>query len=294
MSRVGVLLFIEPQLPSLVDQPPEGAEWLHEVKHDGYRTLLAISRGQAIAYTRNGFDWTDRYPGIIAAAARLRCKSALLDGEVIVQDKRGASDFEALQSGLKKRGAPLIFYAFDLLHLDGRDCHDEPLHERRRKLRKLIAPDPQSVLQFSEEFEGDGAALFKACAKHQLEGIVSKLATAPYRSGRSKTWLKTKCFSESEMILVGIDRDRKTRAPRALLAKLERGNLVYAGPAFFALQSADKEAFESKLEKLVVDQPIFSWLRNRQAKWLKPSLAVRVKHLAGARLLRHATVRAVA
>ena len=134
MSRVGVLPFIEPQLPPLVDQPPEGADWIHELKHDGYRTLLATSRGTAVAYTRNGHDWTDQYPGIVAAAARLRCKSAMLDGEVIVQDARGASDFEALQSALRRRGAPLIFYAFDLLHLDGRDCRNEPLLERRRKL----------------------------------------------------------------------------------------------------------------------------------------------------------------
>ena len=93
------------------------------------------------------------------------------------------------------------------------------------------------------------------------------------------------------MILVGIDRDRKTRAPRALLARFERGNLVYAGPAFFALQRNDRELFEARLAKLSVEQPIFSWLRNRQAKWLKPGLNVRVKHLAGAPLLRHATVR---
>ena len=117
MSRV--LPFIEPQLPTLVDQPPEGADWVHELKHDGYRTLLAISRGTAVAYTRNGHDWTECYPGIVAAAAKLPCKSAMLDGEVIVQDARGASDFEALQSALRQRGTPLIFYAFDLLHLDG-------------------------------------------------------------------------------------------------------------------------------------------------------------------------------
>lgn len=166
MSRVGVLPFIEPQLPTLVDQPPEGADWIHEVKHDGYRTLLAINRGEAKAYTRNGYDWTDRYPGIIRAATKLSCKSAMLDGEVIVQDKRGASDFEALQLGLRRRGATLIFYAFDLLHLNGRDCRNEPLSERRRKLKKMIEPDPRSILQFSEEFAGDGAEFFKACAEH--------------------------------------------------------------------------------------------------------------------------------
>ena len=83
MSRVSAFSFIEPQLPSLVDQPPEGAQWIHEVKHDGYRTLLAVQRGSVVAYTRNGFDWTDRYPRIVEAAGRLRCKSAMLDGEVI-------------------------------------------------------------------------------------------------------------------------------------------------------------------------------------------------------------------
>lgn len=102
------LSFIEPQLPSLVEQPPEGAQWIHEVKHDGYRTLLAVQRGSVVAYTRNGFDWTDRYPRIVEAAASLRCKSAMLDGEVILQNGRGASDFEALQAALRSKRTPLI------------------------------------------------------------------------------------------------------------------------------------------------------------------------------------------
>jgi ATP-dependent DNA ligase len=127
-----------------------------------------------------------------------------------VQDKRGASDFEALQAALRSRRAPLLFYAFDLLHLDGKDIRDWPLLDRRAKLKALIGAGPSSPLQFSEEFVGDAAAFFKACAKHELEGIVSKLASSPYRSGRSKTWLKTKCFAESELTLLGIDRARKT------------------------------------------------------------------------------------
>jgi bifunctional non-homologous end joining protein LigD len=129
MSR---LRFIPPQLPSLTDQPPEGANWIHEVKHDGYRTMLLVERGTALAYTRNGHDWSDRYPGIIAAARKLPCRSAILDGEVIVQDARGISDFEALQAALRSRPAHLIFYAFDLLHLDGKDLLDRPLVELER------------------------------------------------------------------------------------------------------------------------------------------------------------------
>ena len=167
MSRITALSFIEPQLPSLVDQPPEGAEWMHEVKHDGYRTLLAVQRGSVVAYTRNGFDWTDRYPRIAEATARLRCKSAILDGEVVVQDANGASDFEALQTAIKSRRNSLIFYAFDLLHLDGKDFRNRSLMERRAVLKKLLGNDLTSPLQYSDEFVGSAEALFRACAEHK-------------------------------------------------------------------------------------------------------------------------------
>ena len=113
--------FIEPQLLTSVDQPPQGGEWLHEIKHDGYRTLLVVEGKQARAYTRTGLDWTSRYPGIVSAVAKLNCRSAILDGEAIVQDERGASDFDALMSAIRWNPHKLIFYAFDLLHLDGKD-----------------------------------------------------------------------------------------------------------------------------------------------------------------------------
>jgi len=275
----------------LTDQPPEGADWIHEIKHDGYRTMLTVERSTARAYTRNGHDWSDRYAGIIASARKLPCRSAILDAEVIVQDARGVSDFEALQAAMRSQPAQLIFYVFDLLHLDGKDLREKPLIERRTKLKRLIEQDPDNRIQFSEEFIGVAAAFFHACAAHELEGIVSKLATSRYRSGRSKTWLKTKCFTESEFLLLGIDRDRKTNAPRALLAKAERGQFVYAGPAFIALRSGAREEFRTRLAELKQERPVLSWLRNRDAHWVRPELTLKVKHLAGARLLRHATVK---
>jgi len=291
VSRALSLGFIPPQLPTLTDQPPEGADWIHEVKHDGYRTILVIERSTARAYTRNGHDWSDRYPGIIAGAHKLPCRSAIIDGEVIVQDGRGVSDFEALQAALRSKTTHLIFYAFDLLHLDAKDLREKPLLERRAKLKRLIQ-NPDSRIQFSEEFIGDAVAFFRACAAHELEGIVSKLATSRYRSGRSKTWLKTKCFTEGEFLLLGIDRDRKTDAPRALLAKSERGKLIYAGAAFIGLRAEEREELQSKLRGLAVEQPSISWLRNREARWVKPKLGLKVRHLAfGSGLLRHATVR---
>jgi ATP-dependent DNA ligase len=138
--------------------------------------MLVIERGTARAYTRNGYDWSDRYPGIIMAARKLPCRTAILDGEVIVQDGRGVSDFEALQSALRSKTTHLIFYAFDLLHLNGKDLREKSLLERRAKLKQLIGGDSKSQLQFSDEFVGDAAAFFRACAAHELEGIVSKLA----------------------------------------------------------------------------------------------------------------------
>src|SRR5215210_8090885 len=203
MSRVATRLrFIEPQIPTLVDQPAQGSDWIHEVKHDGYRTVVVVDRGEARAYTRNGFDWSDRYPAIVSSATKLKVRSAILDGEVIVQDARGVSDFESLKGAIRWRPGSLIFYAFDLLHLNGVDLRSEPLLERRSKLKELIGSDPCSPLQYSDELVGDGAKLLRACAEHGLEGIVSKRGSSHYRSGRSKTWLKTKCFTESLFVLI--------------------------------------------------------------------------------------------
>ena len=122
------LRFIEPQLASPVDQPPEGKHWIHEIKHDGYRCQVLLERGQARVFTRNGYDWSDRYPSIVRAAANLRCQSAIIDGEAIVQDGNGASDFEALSSAMRRRPHSIILYAFDLMHLNGKDLRQANAH----------------------------------------------------------------------------------------------------------------------------------------------------------------------
>src|SRR5262245_24276619 len=146
------LEFIKPHLATSVDQPPARAGWIHEVKHDGYRTLLITERRKARAYTRNGFDWTDRYAGIAKAASNLECRSAIIDGEVIVQNEHGVSDFDTLKSAIRWRPQSLIFCVFDLLHLNGKDVRQERLLDRRAKLKELI-PTEHPFL-FSEEFTG--------------------------------------------------------------------------------------------------------------------------------------------
>jgi bifunctional non-homologous end joining protein LigD len=259
------LRFIEPQLASPVDQPPEGKHWVHEIKHDGYRCQVLLER-------------------------KLRCQAAIIDGEAIVQNGDGASDFEAL----RQRPHSIILYAFDLLHLDGKDLRQQTLVDRRSILNALLGTDEQSRIQFSDEFDGEGAALFKACAERGLEGIVSKHALAPYRSGRSKTWLKTKCFTESTFVVVGTDRDRKTGAPIALLAHNDGSGLNYAGAAFIALAGDERAEFFAELERIATSWAAFKSSRMHNVKWCHPKLTVEVKHLAGCKTLRHATVRSVA
>ena len=165
---------------------------------------------------------------------------------------------------------------------------------RRAELCRLLGDDPTSRIQFSEEFTGSGAAFLKACADNNLEGLVSKLTIAPYRSGRTKTWLKTKCFTESDFIVIGTDRDRKTGALRALLAHPESDGLLYAGAAFIALGRSERDKFLAEVDRLTTSWAAFKSSRLLDVKWCRPKLAVRVKHLAGSKSLRHATVRGFA
>ena len=295
MSRVlARLSFIEPQLASPVDQPPKGKNWIHELKHDGYRCQVLLERGRARVFTRNGYDWSEHYPSIVRVASNLNCKTAIIDGEAVVQDGNGASDFDSLRSAMRWRSNEIILYAFDLLELNGIDLRRETLLERRTKLRWLVGVDAESRIQFSEEFEGDGDTLLKACAERKLEGIVSKHTMSRYQSGRSKTWLKTKCFTESTFVVVGTDHDPKTGAPRALLARSDSDGLIYAGMAFIALGGDERTSFFAELQRLTSSWASFKSSRSNDVKWCDPKLTVEVRHLAGSKFLRHATVRGFA
>ena len=151
----------------------------------------------------------------------------------------------------------VVLCAFDLLHLNGVDLRQQILLDRRAELCHLLGGDPTSRIQFSEEFTGSGAACFKACADNNLEGLVSKLTIAPYRSGRTKTWLKIKCFTESDFIVIGTDRDRKTGALRALLAHPESDGLLYAGAAFIALGRSERDKFLAEVDRLTTSWAAF-------------------------------------
>jgi bifunctional non-homologous end joining protein LigD len=286
-TRLG---FIKLEIPTPVPEPPTGEGWIHEIKYDGYRTLIVIDQGKVRAYSRPGRDWTRPYRRVVDACANLGCKAALIDGEIIVQDENGISDFDALRSAIHKAPHRIVFFAFDLLHLDGQDLRRTPLIERRAALRGLIEPDPRSPIQFSDHVDRDGAKFFKAAAELGLEGIVSKRAASQYRSGPSRSWLKTKNMVESEFILLGTDRDA-SGILWALLASDRDGVLKFTGPAILNPPRQDREKWSELMGALAAAKPPLRGLRQGSAQWLRPELRVRVKHLKAKGVLRHATVR---
>jgi bifunctional non-homologous end joining protein LigD len=167
-------------LPSPAREPPASDHWLHEIKHDGYRTVLLVNNGRVQAVTRNRNDWTERYGPIVEVAERLRCRSAIIDGEVIVQDPQGRSEFTAIQEAIRWHPERLVFFAFDLPFLNDEDLRDAPLEERRDYLQIVIRQSldgrerGRARIQFSDHVVGGGPAFFAAAEKMGLEGIVSK------------------------------------------------------------------------------------------------------------------------
>jgi bifunctional non-homologous end joining protein LigD len=182
--------FIEPCLPTQVDKPPSGPEWLHEIKHDGYRLLVRKRDGRVRLFTRGGFDWTHKFPLITDALAALRAHSIMIDGEAVWCDpKTGLAIFDKLQS--QANNDAVFLYAFDLLELDGIDWRTEPLEARKTVLAALLSR-ARAGLRFNGHLAEDGTIVFRHACKLGAEGIVSKRRDMFYRSGRSKNWLKTK------------------------------------------------------------------------------------------------------
>jgi bifunctional non-homologous end joining protein LigD len=287
-SSLRPLAFLPFQHPTLTDAPPSGAGWIHEIKQDGYRTQIIVDRGAARAFSRSGYDWTKRYPGLVKAAARLAAKSAVIDGEAIIQDDRGVSDFHAFRAAIGAEPHRVVFFAFDLLHLDGRDLRKLPLLERREHLERLLAGADQA-LQFSEAIAGDGRKVFAAAEQLGVEGIVSKRANGCYESGRSREWFKAKCMVEGEFVVVGVE-PNLGGPPFALLARESDQGLAYAGSAFVTLRGEERETFWEATELLKVKAPAVTEIRRSKVSFLKPQLRVRAKYLRGERQLRHASL----
>jgi bifunctional non-homologous end joining protein LigD len=220
--------FVEPQLAKLADRPPEGSGWAHEVKLDGYRAQVSVIHGASRIRTRTGLDWTDRFAAVAKDAEVL--PDCLIDGEVVALDERGLPSFGALQAALSEnRSEDLVYFAFDLLFEGREDLRSVPLAERKTRLESLLTARAVSHrLHYVAHLISSGQAVYSSACKMSLEGIVSKQLDAPYRSGRSGSWLKTKCRAGQEVVIGGWTTEAGT--VRSLLAGVYRGGkFVYVG-----------------------------------------------------------------
>jgi bifunctional non-homologous end joining protein LigD len=268
--------FRPPQLATLVDAVPTGNQWLHEVKYDGYRALLALGKGGPKIFTRTGLDWTDKFPGIAEAAKSLP-GPALIDGE-IVACKDGKPDFSTLQEAISSGGEGLTLFAFDLLE-DGEDVTGLPLFERKERLRALLVGAPEPI-QFSEHVVGAGEQLFEAMCGEGYEGVVSKKADAPYRGARTKAWLKVKCTHRQEFVIIGWSpSDAKGRGFRSLLLAVNGPDgLVYAGKVGTGFNMATLHDLRERFDAIATQEAPVKVPRAeaRGAHWVKPELVAEI------------------
>jgi len=269
-----------PQLAQLVKTAPSGEGWLHELKYDGYRIGCRIERGTATLISRNGKDWTDAFPEIAMAAAALKVKSALLDGEVCVVAPDGRTSFQALQNLAGSDRGRLVYFAFDLLHLDGRTLTGEPLETRKSALRRIVGG---RRIQFSDHLEADGPAAFREACRLGLEGIISKPRNQPYQSGKRLGWVKTKCSRRQELVIGGFtDPEGSREGIGALLVgayKDER--LVFAGKVGTGFTVKSARDLRRQLNALEARDCPFSprpagWL-GTHAHWVRPVLVAEVE-----------------
>src|SRR5256714_1128508 len=274
----------KPQKALLVDRPPAGDRWIHELKLDGFRMGLFIEGRIIRIISRRGTDYTLEFPEITAAARKLNVSEALLDGEIVVLDKEGISRFQLLQQlGAKRSG--LAYYAFDLLTLNGEDLTKLPLEERKRELKKLIGGGA-GVIRYTDHLDGSGDEVFKQACALGAEGIISKLRDAPYRlDARSSDWQKIKCIKRQEFVVGGFTDPSGARVGvgSILVGYYERNHLRFAGKVgtgagwsnAFSLQlRRDLEKIE--INRSPFDPPPPGWL-GRNAHWVKPSKVAEVE-----------------
>lgn len=271
--------FREPQKATLVDQVPTGSGWLFEMKYDGYRCLIAIAGGQVRIHTRTGLDWTAKFPDIAAAAAAMDVGAALLDGEIVALDGEGRTSFSALQAAISEGGKGLACFLFDALAIDGEDLTRFPTIERKQRLAALLETAAPPLL-YAEHVAGAGEKLLAAMCDAGQEGVIAKRADGPYRSGRSKSWLKIKCTRRQEFVIIGwTPSSSATRGLRSLLLAVnEGGALRYAGKVGTGFSVAVERDLLVRLQQFArrtapTDVPR---AEARHAHWARPVLVAEV------------------
>jgi bifunctional non-homologous end joining protein LigD len=273
--------FVPPSLATLHSAAPNGSDWLHEIKFDGYRIEARLERGKVRLLTRKQLDWTHRFERIAKAVAGLRAETALFDGELVVESENGVSSFSLLQTDLKDgRDDRFVYWIFDLLHLDGRDFTNEPLTVRKAALQRLLQDQSRNgPIRYTEHFEERGSVIFKHACDMNLEGIISKQRDASYRSGRSENFIKVKCHNAQEFVVAGFT--PSTAMPNAVgaltVAFHENGELRYAGRVGTGYTHQTARDLWRRLNALRINRPPLALPKDERRKnviWVKPEVVV--------------------
>lgn len=276
---------LQPQLAALSDKAPDGGDWLHEIKYDGYRLLARIENGEVRLITRGGLDWTAKFPALVRRLGELPLDAAVIDGELVHLDpEEGTTSFSGLQDAISSGHTDALhFFAFDLLYRDGWDLTGAALEDRKAALAEIISPQSAGMLRYSDHQIDRGPAFLRQACGFELEGIISKRRGDPYRPGRSRSWLKSKCRNREEFVVVGYtDPDGSREGFGALLAGYydPQGKLRYAGRVGTGFNTGQLIALHRKLEALArPDAPVAlpKGVSRKGVHWIEPSLVVEVE-----------------
>ncbi|KAA5545433.1 DNA ligase D [Roseiconus nitratireducens] len=269
---------IQPMLPTPVERPPEGDNWLHELKLDGYRMQIRLAADGVQLLTRNGIDWTDRLNVIADDLAGLRIISGILDGELVALDSQGRADFGALQAAFRNnQTGALVLFVFDLLYLNGTRLTEEPLLKRKQQLEPIVRSADLPRVQYLDHTFHSGAAFLQQCAARDLEGVVSKRSDKPYRGGRTRYWVKTKCHYEDRFVIGGFARSADAVGGLGAIAVGYRspdGGLVECGKVGGGWTEATGQALIERLEKQIRSDCPFDRCPEGDLTWVVPNVVV--------------------
>lgn len=273
--------FVSSQLCLTVDSPPKEANYIHEIKFDGYRVQPHIKDGVVKIFTRHGHDWSEKFPMLIKAISDLQIKNAIFDGEAVVQDKTGRTKFGLLQDALsRKDDSNIKLFLFDCLYLNGEDLRDLPLKERKEKL-KTILPSRHKIVRYTADVMLEAESFFELTCKHNLEGIVSKNAEAPYRKGRGRDWCKTRCEKRQELVIGGYTTEKGSRGAELgalLLGVYDRKKFRYVGKVGTGFNRQSLKELKEKVKKFEQARSAFDLKspKGKEIHWLRPKLVAEV------------------
>ncbi len=270
-----------PQLATSARTPPAGDEWVHEIKLDGYRVGCMVAGGQVRLISRNGLDWTPKFPEVADAVRALGINDALIDGELVVMRPDGRPSFEAMQQAVAARGSKrkgLVYFAFDLIHLEGERVARLPLERRKGRLLQLLGPSKTGLIRYTEHVEGRGSDVFDQVCRMGLEGIISKRRDLPYQPGRRDSWRKIKCLRRDLFVIGGFTRQEghPEELGALLVGRYQGKKLVYCGRVGTGFTRALALELRKQLEALELRACPFDPLPPapliRTGHWVRPTL----------------------